>query len=57
MNTLYRDVLRDDIEAQFELPNLPPPLTKNRAKDFTCSPRPGAREDCRNRPRIPMKAD
>ncbi len=57
MNTLSREAIRDDLEAQFELPYLPPPLTKNRAKDFTCLPGPGACEDCRNRPRIPYKAD
>lgn len=33
MNTL-REAIRDDIEAQFELPNLPPPMTPKRAQDF-----------------------
>ncbi len=26
--------LREDIEEQFELPDMPPPMTANRAKDF-----------------------
>ncbi|ACI54415.1 hypothetical protein Rleg2_1121 [Rhizobium leguminosarum bv. trifolii WSM2304] len=26
--------LREDIEEQFELPEMPPPMTANRAKDF-----------------------
>jgi hypothetical protein len=30
----FRAALRDDIEAQFELPHLPPPMTKNRQQDF-----------------------
>jgi hypothetical protein len=43
----YREAMRDDLEAQFELPHLPPPLTKNRAKDFTCEPKESSCEDCR----------
>nr|CAD7043428.1 hypothetical protein RP007_01020 [Rhizobium sp. P007] len=57
MNTLFREAIRDDLEAQFELPYLPPPLTKNRAKDFTCFPGPGACDECPRRPRIICKAD
>ena len=26
--------LREDLEAQFELPHFPPPMTANRAKDY-----------------------
>jgi len=33
MQTL-RAAIRDDIEAQFELPDFPPPMTEKRAKDF-----------------------
>lgn len=43
----YREAIRDDLEAQFELPYLPPPMTKNRAKDFTGEPKAGACEECR----------
>ena len=28
------DAIKHDIEAQFELPNMPPPMTANRAKDL-----------------------
>lgn len=34
MNNLQRDIIRDDLEAQFELPDMPEPMTKNRSKDF-----------------------
>lgn len=50
-----RDNIRDDLEAQFELDFQVPPMTKNRAKDFTCSPGPGACEDCRRLRHIPFK--
>lgn len=29
-----REAIRDDLEAQFELPEMPPPMTKRRALDF-----------------------
>ncbi len=32
--TFKTEHLREDIEAQFELPDLPPPLTAKRAQDF-----------------------
>ncbi|WP_193749485.1 hypothetical protein [Agrobacterium tumefaciens] len=46
MRTL-RDAQRIDIEEQFELPNMPPPMTARRAKDFTCEPNSSACDECR----------
>ena len=42
-----REDIRDDVEAQFELPEMPPPMTKNRAKDFSCPRCPEECGECR----------
>ncbi|GAK69318.1 hypothetical protein RRU01S_04_01400 [Agrobacterium rubi TR3 = NBRC 13261] len=51
----FRDALRADIEEQFELPHMPPPMTVKRAQDFTCEPNSSACDECRRLLRLKTK--
>lgn len=45
----YREAIRDDLEAQFELPNMPPPTANKPGKGFACIPNGYAHcEKCRS---------